>query len=397
MHRLAITRIEKNHKNYIAYILLDENRKICDLQVFEPEEETLLNNIYVGYVEKVVPNIQAAFVRIANGQKGYLPLKDLRAPVFTHKQSEKKQISEGDELLVQVTRDAVKTKDAVVSTKLVLHGHYCFLSSENTTLGTSKKISKERAQELIALANVYCKEHDAEGYGLVFRTNAQNVSEEELKQDIRYVQQCFATIKTTGRHGTTGNLIYRNIPGYLEKLKTQDLAEIDHIYTDQQDLYEEIGQYLPNLKEQGILVKYDDSAVSLAALYHIRGNLEELLGQKVWLASGANIIIETLETLTVVDVNSGKNQSKKEETLFAVNMEAAREILRQIRLRNISGMIIIDFINLKSKEQQEALIQFVKQELKKDHVPASFIDITKLGLMELTRKKVYKSLREILK
>ena len=200
-----------------------------------------------------------------------------------------------------------------------------------------------------------------------------------------------------GRHGTTGNLIYRNIPGYMEKLKTQDLAEIDHIYTDQQDLYEEIRQYLPNLKEQGILVKYDDSAVSLATLYHIQGNLDELLGQKVWLASGANIIIETLETLTVVDVNSGKNQSKKEETLFAINMEAAREILRQIRLRNISGMIIIDFINMKSKEQQEALIQFVKQELKKDHVPASFIDITKLGLMELTRKKVYKSLREILK
>ena len=187
MHRLAITRIEKNHKNYIAYILLDENRKICDLQVFEPEEETLLNNIYVGYVEKVVPNIQAAFVRIANGQKGYLPLKDLRAPVFTHKQSEKKQISEGDELLVQVTRDAVKTKDAVVSTKLVLHGHYCFLSSENTTLGVSKKIPQERAQEMIALANVYCKDHETEGYGLVFRTNAQNVSEEELKQDIFFL------------------------------------------------------------------------------------------------------------------------------------------------------------------------------------------------------------------
>ena len=92
MHRLAITRIEKNHKDYIAYILLDENRKICELQVFEPEEETLLNNIYVGYVEKVVPNIQAAFVRIANGRKGYLPLKDLRTTCFTPKQYEKKQI-----------------------------------------------------------------------------------------------------------------------------------------------------------------------------------------------------------------------------------------------------------------------------------------------------------------
>ena len=108
-------------------------------------------------------------------------LYKLTATLNSGKQSEKKQISEGDELLVQVTRDAVKTKDAVVSTKLVLHGHYCFLSSENTTLGVSKKIPQERAQEMIALANVYCKDHEAEGYGLVFRTNAQNVSEEELK------------------------------------------------------------------------------------------------------------------------------------------------------------------------------------------------------------------------
>ena len=141
---------------------------------------------------------------------------------------------------------------------------------------------------------------------------------------------------------------------------------------------------------------YRDDAVSLSTLYHLRGNMQELLSSKVWLDSGANIIIESLETLTVIDVNSGKNRSRREEALFAINVEAAKEIARQLRLRNISGMILVDFINLKKKEQQQKLISVIREELQKDSVPANFIDITRLGLVELTRKKVYKSLREIL-
>ena len=153
---------------------------------------------------------------------------------------------------------------------------------------------------------------------------------------------------------------------------------------------------MPKLCQDGLLKFYKDDALSLSTLYHIRGNMDELLNSKVWLPSGANIIIETLETLTVIDVNSGKNQSRKEDTILRINLEAAREIARQLKLRNISGMIIVDFINLKSQEQKEELIRCIRQELKKDTVPAQFIDITRLGLVELTRKKVYKSLREIL-
>lgn len=132
---------------------------------------------------------------------------------------------------------------------------------------------------------------------------------------------------------------------------------------------------------------YRDDAVSLSTLYHLRGNMQELLSSKVWLDSGANIIIESLETLTVIDVNSGKNRSRREEALFAINVEAAKEIARQLRLRNISGMILVDFINLKKKEQQQKLISVIREELQKDSVPANFIDITRLGLVELTRKK----------
>lgn len=396
MNRLVITAIEHNNKEYTAYLVMDEQRKLLDVQLFEPEEQTLLDHIYVGFVERIVPNIQAAFVRIADGQKCYLPLSDLQAPIYAKKQSDTKILCEGDEILVQVTRDAVKTKDPVVSTKLTIHGHYCFLTSSNTTLGASKKITGTRAEELLALAKECCAGHETEGYGLVFRTNAASVDAMLLREDIAEVQGIYQKLMHTGVHETAGALLYQNIPGYLARLKAQDFSQIDRIDTDRPALYEEISGYLPQLCENRLLKLYKDDAVSLSTLYHIRGNMEELLSQKVWLASGANIIIESLETMTVIDVNSGKNQSRKEDTIFAINLEAAREIARQLRLRNISGMIIVDFINLKSQEQKEQLIACIKQELKKDTIPANFIDITKLGLVELTRKKVYKSLREIL-
>ena len=154
MNRLVITAFEHNRKEYTAYLMMDEQRELVDVQLFEPEDQMLLDHIYVGFVERIVPNIQAAFVRIANGQKCYLPLNDLQAPVYAKKQSDTKRLCEGDEILVQVTRDAVKTKDPVVSTKLTLHGHYCFLTTANTTLGASKKINDARAKEPVSFGKI---------------------------------------------------------------------------------------------------------------------------------------------------------------------------------------------------------------------------------------------------
>ena len=145
MNRLVITAFEHNRKEYTAYLMMDEQRELVDVQLFEPEDQMLLDHIYVGFVERIVPNIQAAFVRIANGQKCYLPLNDLQAPVYAKKQSDTKRLCEGDEILVQVTRDAVKTKDPVVSTKLTLHGHYCFLTTANTTLADNANTAPESA------------------------------------------------------------------------------------------------------------------------------------------------------------------------------------------------------------------------------------------------------------
>lgn len=396
MRRIVITRIERRGQTYVAYIVLNERREFEELQVFEPEERSVLDHIYVGYVEKVVSSLNAAFVRIGGGQKCYLPLDDLKCPVYVRRQSQKRPISEGDELLVQVTRDAVKTKDAIVSTKLTIHGAYCLLTTANTRLGVSKKLSAERSKELLSLARELCADHEKKGYGLVLRTNAAEQERGALADDIAETVLQYETLCAVGIHRKQGELVCRSLPGYLLRLKSHKLTEIEKIYTDQDDLYQETAAMLPQLAASGLLERYADSAVSLATLYGLNAGLERLLGVKVWLPSGANIIIESLETLTVIDVNSGKNLSRKPDALFAVNLEAAEEIARQLRLRNISGMILIDFINMKSEEQNKVLIARLKQALKNDHVPANFIDITGLGLVELTRKKVYKSLREIL-
>ena len=395
MDRIVITKIQQGQRAYTAYMLLDEHRKLQQLQVFEPEEQSLIGQIYVGYVEKIVPNIHAAFVRIADGQKCYLPLNDVVSPVYTRKQSKKPGLCEGDELLVQVVKDAVKTKDPVASTKLAVHGRFCILTTENTRLGISNKLDEETARDLRQMVEELCPGHEAQGYGLVVRTNAAEASSADLKEDILSVTKQYHHLMTTGCCGRPGDLVYRNISGYLALLKSVSLSAVDQILTDHKELYEEIASYLPNLAASGCLKLYQDDAVSLATLYHLRGTMEELLGNRVWLDSGANIIIESLETLTVIDVNSGKNISRKPDTLFHINLEAAKEIARQLRLRNISGMVIIDFINLKDEGQRQELIRVIREELKKDPVPAKFIDITKLGLVEITRKKGYKSLREI--
>ena len=398
MNRLAITRVvlnEKLNKKYLAYIMLDEKRDFVDFQVFQ--EESLLNNIYVARIENIVPNINAAFVKISTTQVCYLPLEDCISPIYVKKQSEKKVLSIGDEIVVQVVKDAIKTKDPVVSCKLTLAGKYCVLTTENTSLGISKKIKDENHLQMSELIRTYVSEQASEyGFGMIIRTNALEASKEELIQDLTDMMERFVSLKVKSAHQTAFSVLEKTDAPYIQKLKTADLSVLDCIYTDDEDIYTEIESKLPYLNEKGLLKYYKDDKVSLGTLYNFRGSVNKLIEKKVWLKSGANIIIEQLETMTVIDINSGKNISKNERAILEINKEAAVEIARQLRLRNISGMIIIDFINMKSKEYMEELIATLKEEIKKDAVTCTFMDITKLGLVELTRKKTYKSLKEII-
>ena len=399
MHRLAITRValkEKLNIKHLAYIMLDEKRDFVDFQVFQ-EEDSLLNSIFVARVDNIVQNIKAAFVRISPKQVCYLPLEDVQAPLYVKKQSELKALSIGDEIVVQVVKDAIKTKEPVVSTKLTLAGKYCVLTTDNTSLGVSKKIKDENHFHMSELLRTYISEKSSEyEFGMIIRTNALEATEEELILDLTETMERFVSLKEKSSHQCAFAVLEKPEAPYVQKLKTVNLSLLDCIYTEDEDIYAEIENCLPYLKEKGLLKFYKDDKVSLGTLYNFRSSVDKLIEKHVWLKSGANIIIEQLETMTVIDINSGKNISKNETAILEINKEAAIEIARQLRLRNISGMIIIDFINMKSKEYMEELIAVLKEQIKQDSVTCTFMDVTKLGLVELTRKKTYKSLKEMI-
>ncbi len=398
MNRLAITRVslkEKLNKRHLAYIMLDEKREFVDFQVFD-EEDSLINNIYVGRVENIVSNINAAFVRISSNQMSYLCLEDLKAPIYVKKQSQRKNLSIGDEILVQVVKDAVKTKDPVVSTKLTIAGKYCMLTTDNMSFGISRKITGDNHLKMNDLISAYVSQGCEHQFGMIVRTNALEATEEALKEDIESVITEFIYIKTKAPHQCAFTIMHRPEPGYVQKLKSVDLKALDGVFTDEVDIYEIIKEKLPYLADKGLLQLYKDDKVSLGTLYNFRGSLDKLIEKRVWLKSGANIIIEQLETLTVIDINSSKNVTRNQNIILDINKEAALEIAKQLRLRNISGMIVVDFINMSSKENEDELLSFFKETVAKDSVPTQVFDITKLGLVELTRKKVNKSLVEML-
>ena len=270
------------------------------------------------------------------------------------------------------------------------------VTTENTSFGISKKITGDNHLKMSELISAYISKGNEQGFGLIVRTNALEASEEELKTDIENIIEKFVLLKQKAPHQCAFSSLYKPESAYIQKLKSVNLNDLDGVYTDEIDIYEDIKENLPYLADKGLLKLYQDDKVTLSTLYNFRGSLDKLTEKRVWLKSGANIIIEQLETLTVIDVNSGKNVSKNDEAILNINKEAAIEIGKQLRLRNISGMIIVDFVNMSSKEGEEELLSMFKGVVAKDSVPTQVLDMTRLGLVEVTRKKTNKSLLEIL-
>lgn len=368
-----------------------DEKRMTQIQVEAVSKSSILGNIYIGRVENIATNIQAAFVNIAKGVSCFLPLEEAKNAVFTKKNG-KKDLCIGDELLVEVTREKQKNKPASVSANLNFSGKYLILTTGNHLLGISKKLHATERERLQALL----KDQITDTFGIVVRTAAKDASDEEILKELEMLtKQCHACLQWA-MHRTAFTRLREAPPFYLQFLKNRNLTEVQKITTDIPSVHEVLLQHLQDTKEAEKLHLYTDTQVSLFALYSLTHELERALHRQVWLPSGAYLVIDPTEALTVIDVNSGKNIKKKsrEELVFSVNVEAAHEIARQLILRNISGICIIDFIDMKEKEHREELMHILRMDLKKDKVPATLVDITRLGLVELTRKKVQKSLKE---
>lgn len=359
----------------------------------EPQDgQSLLGNIYVGRVKDIVKNLNAAFIEIAPGFPCYFNMDDLKNPLYVKKTNSPRMV-QGDEVVVQVVRESSMGKPPKVSTNLNFSGKYLVLTSETHSLGISRKLDAETKKRLRESLDF----KEDKGFGVIIRTNAAHAPIEEIEAEYHKLCQQYLKLKETAIHRTAFSCLKKEPPEYLHILQDIKDEQLDAVITDDNEVYEQVRQYLGQFPQQAYgLTLYEDSMLSLNKLYSLEVRLEEALRERVWLKSGGYLIIQPTEALTVIDVNSGKSIARKkaQEHYLKINLEAAKEIARQLRLRNLSGIIIADFIDMKSDADNQVLLQTLRDCVRTDRVIVQIVDMTKLHLVEITRKKIKKPLAE---
>lgn len=385
---------------------------------FQGEKEKVTGGIYVARIRDVVKDLNACFAEIEKGNVCFLPGSQMQTPFYLSGDgpSEGRKLKQGDLILVQGIREAQKTKQPAVTTKISVSNRFFVLALGSNKTNFSTKLPAQRKSEIKAA--VCCgKYFDEEGnllpwswiskeeceyvdrfppVGLIVRTECREVPTELLKKALDgLIKDFFALLNTA---------FYRNVYTCLRKPPSPWQDAINHFVLPEE--YQEIVTDDPELLEEmqgdeiippGKTIRfYEDLDYPLEKLYSLSSKLEGALATRVWLKSGAYLIIEPTEALTVIDVNSGKFEAQKGEQDYyrAINMEAAEEIAFQIRLRNLSGMILVDFINMSDPQDHEDLIKVMQHLLQRDRVKTVVVDITKLGLMEITRMKTVPPLWE---
>ncbi len=388
MKRLVFTKYEGS----IVCVLFDGNLPV-EINIESAQRPGLLGNIYTGKVKDVKKNINAAFVDIGMEKNCYYSLEDNSFPIYTHG-SEKEFPVSGDEIIVQISKEAVKTKPPALSSTLKFSGRYVLIETGKNSFGVSHKIDDENRKRLSELFSPLRLENTS----VIIRTNAKDARDEEIYAEIRHFNNIITEELPRWKTRKACSVLMKNEPYYIGVLREFSAEDFDEIVTDDTEILSEIEdfmlEYFPLDKDK--LKYYADKTFSLSNLYGIKSTLTGALAKKVWLKSGAYLVIEMTEALCVIDINTGKKISSKdkESNILEVNKEAAYEIIRQLRLRNISGMIIADFIDMKSEESKEELLSYLKNLASADKTGVKIHGFTTLGLVEMTRKKVRMSLYE---
>ena len=385
--------------------LLDESGKAVEIHVDRIENAPAAGDIYIGRVQKTVSALHAAFVDILPGKTCYLPYHEISNPVFVKKGS-CDALQAGDELVVQISREENKGKYPALTTNLTLQGEYAVLQRGSARSGISRKIDAQQYQRLKCLLDkIEAGEITScalpENCSIILRTNAASAGDDQILAEISDLcLQLEKLIKTAPHHTCYSNL-RSGSAGWIRRMSNLRTDMTESILTDDKLLYNGLKSDVSFLTwpiSDRLRLEAENNW-SLRARFRLDREMELALSKRVWLDNGAFLVIEQTEALNVIDVNSGKSSAQKkhrskEEAALAVNLEAAAECARQIRLRNLSGIILIDFISMQTEESRASLMKELRELLKDDPVKTQLIDMTKLELVEITRKKTEKSLAE---
>jgi len=384
--------IAATEHGYIS-ALLGGKQQIIEVQTDE-DTGNGVGTIYVGRVEQVKKNINSAFVRIADGQNVFLSLNEVENFFFTKKHGKGLTPVQGDELLVQIEKEAHKTKLAKATANFVLSGRYVVLTTDKKKIFVSSKIRRENLRKLYKSR---LKSKVTEAFGFIIRTNAEKVTIEEIEAEMDVLGIVFNNITDHLAYKSVYQKLYRPEPRYLTMIRDLKLTEPLKVIACDEHICEEVQGLIDEQKIDATVVKgdYPDNN-ALMNHYSLRDKLSKLFVKKVWLKSGATIIIEPTEAMTVIDVNTEKSLSRKKssETILKTNKEAAEMIVYQMRARNMSGIIIVDFIDMKTEEDKEALLSHFDALCSNASVKTTVHGLTVLGLVEVTRKKIDRPLWE---
>lgn len=336
-----------------------------------------IGDIYRARVQHVNAGLKNAFLELGEGQRAYLNTE------------EGETLKPGEELTVLITQEGVGDKLPTASRELTIPGEWLVLSSDPGFLGFSRRAGfdgpqREAIHEILSPYYTDC--------GFIIRTAAEQAPLECLAQEAETLSKEYRSLLQKAEHSPAPKKLAAGAPLYLEWFQGLDKSAC-RLITDQPEVFEQAAAYLRarNLPEE-LLQLYTDESLSLAALYRAEKALSEARDRKVWLKSGAYLVIQRTEAMTVIDVNSGKNENQGKEVIQRINQEAAREVARQLILRNMSGMILVDFINMKETESEKKLLEYLRSLVRQDPVFTQVVDITPLGLVEITRRRIRRPL-----
>ncbi|MBE4908136.1 Rne/Rng family ribonuclease [Bacillus luteolus] len=369
-----------------------KNNKVEQFILIQPARKSLVGNIYSGRVIDVIPGMEAAFVDIGIDKNGYLPIDEF--PSIQNPDKEKRisqLIHQGEEIVVQVIKDSSELKGPKLTRLIEIQGDYIIYQPEGKTVSVSRKIRNEQERDKWhAFATAHCTENE----GLIIRTSCEKEHEDTVLNELSYIRSKYQSmLKIRGHEQKTPSLLFDK--GSIEE-RARDIViagQIEEIVVDDFSFYQRLKVMLDNVK----ISTYSRSE-NIFSYYGVEHEIEKCLNKTVVLDNGGYIIIESTEAMTVIDVNSGKFHGKTNlrETILKTNIEAAREVARQIRLRDIGGIIVVDFINMRFQEDKHQVLDTIKMALRADPNDTKILGFTKLGLVELTRKKVYQTVNEIL-
>ncbi len=386
-------------------VALVENGVLQEIYIERISRHGIVSNIYKGKVQRVLPGMQAAFVDIGRERTGFLHASDIVCPDGDGCEDGLPEfgintlLHEGDEVLVQVIKDPLGTKGARLTTQLSIPSRYLVLLPYSGHVGVSARIEDEDERErLRALVGQILLEEEAPG-GYIVRTAGEGADEQALRADLCFLTRLWESIRTQARESPAPALIHGDLPLVMRILRDLFGAQVERVRIDSEAIRCRVLSFARRfIPETTHLIELYDSERPIFDMYGVEDELQRALERKVPLKSGGHLVIDQTEAMTTVDVNTGGYVGRRnlEETIFKTNLEAAQALARQLRLRNLGGIIIIDFIDMSDEDHKKQVLRALEKGLARDHARSVVCGLSPLGLVEMTRKRTRESLEHIL-